>query len=184
MNYLNTGCLKEIFSNLQIKQSITLQLIDFQNISSDNKQQFKLIVSDGEFWTNLVLLSTHLNKMLNSKKFVKYNLFEVRDLEIFAINNSSGSGEVLIIFIKAITKIHHDRNIDEIIGFPKRLLLNESDIFNINPLNDNKSIEQLNDTNQNANNTDLKLLSIKDLKSGKNKWLLKARVSEVYPMKT
>lgn len=65
MNYLNTGCLKEIFSNLQIKQSITLQLIDFQNISSDNKQQFKLIVSDGKFWTNLVLLSTHLNKMLN-----------------------------------------------------------------------------------------------------------------------
>lgn len=178
MNILSSGCLKQIFSQEKFANQIVIQIIDIKKIFIKENESYQLIISDGKYWSNLALLTCDLNEIVQSKIIKKNVIIDLQKFDLFAVK-SEEDGELLILLIKQLNIRENQAEI--ILGNPKQLILDKVELFQ-----NEKSKSSLKSNTMTALNDDSNKVFklINDLEPESSNWILKARVSEKYPLKS
>lgn len=178
MNILSSGCLKRIFSQEKFANQIVIQIIDIKKIFIKENESYQLIISDGKYWSNLALLTCDLNEIVQSEIIKKNVIIDLHKFDLFAVK-SEEDGELLILLIKQLNIRENQAEI--ILGNPKQLILDKVELFQ-----NEKSKSSLKSNTMTALNDDSNKVFklINDLEPESSNWILKARVSEKYPLKS
>lgn len=178
MNILSSGCLKQIFSQEKFANQIVIQIIDIKKIFIKENESYQLIISDGKYWSNLALLTCDLNEIVQSEIIKKNVIIDLHKFDLFAVK-SEEDGELLILLIKQLNIRENQAEI--ILGNPKQLILDKVELFQ-----NEKSKSSLKSNTMTALNDDSNKVFklINDLEPESSNWILKARVSEKYPLKS
>lgn len=127
LDLLSTGSLKHIYRREKSVNQIVIQIIDLKKIFMEENAFYQLIISDGEYWSNLAILSCDFNEMVQSESLTKKVIIELHKFDLFAVKSEKDC-ELVIMLIKQLN-IRKNRK-EVILGNPKQLILNTVELFN------------------------------------------------------
>lgn len=108
------GALQFIVNNVEVKYPV-MQVLGIKQVTSDYLGiiKYRLMISDGQHYSTLVMLATQLNNMITESYIKKFSIIYIRS---YAVSQLSATNKKLILILDLVCL---DVCLDRMIGDPK-----------------------------------------------------------------